>query len=309
LKALLKSDITEYPLMREGKVRDVYDLGDKLLFVATDRISAFDWVMPNGIPGKGIILNKMSLFWFSLLADMVPNHLLTGDFDSFPESLKKYEYLNGRSMIVRKAERIDIECVARGYLVGSGYKDYKKIVDSQSGESNVNLYGYELPADINNAQKLPYAIFTPATKEDDGHDMNISFNDMAGTIGTDLASKLRKLTLAVYTGAYEFAFPKGIIIADTKFEFGFIDGELTLIDEILSPDSSRFWPVESYQVGSNPPSFDKQFIRDFLETTGWDKNSPPPELPPDIVQKTLDKYKQAHKIITGGDAFEGIRWQ
>lgn len=309
MDALLKSDITEYPLMREGKVRDVYDLGDNLLFVATDRISAFDWVMPNGIPGKGIILNKMSLFWFSLLANTVPNHLLTGDFESFPESLRKYNYLKGRSMIVRKAERIDIECVARGYLVGSGYKDYKKILDSNPGIPGVNLYGYELPTDIKNAQKLPHVIFTPATKEDDGHDMNISFDDIAARIGVELASRLRDLTLAVYNGAYEYAFPRGIIIADTKFEFGFIDGELTLIDEILSPDSSRFWPVESYRVGSNPPSFDKQFIRDFLETTGWDKNSPPPELPTDIVEKTLEKYKQAHKIITGSDAFEGERWQ
>jgi phosphoribosylaminoimidazole-succinocarboxamide synthase len=249
----------------------------------------------------------MSLFWFSLIGDMVPNHLLTGDFDSFPEPLKRYDYLRGRSMIVKKAERIDIECVARGYLVGSGFKDYKKILDSNPGVSSVDLYGYELPADIKNAQKLPHAIFTPATKEDDGHDMNISFDDMAGKTGSDLASRLRDLTLAVYSRAYEFAYPRGIIIADTKFEFGFIDGELTLIDEILSPDSSRFWPVESYQVGSNPPSFDKQFIRDFLETTGWDKNSSPPELPPDIVNKTLEKYKQAHEILTGSDAFEGLR--
>lgn len=303
-EALLKSDINEYPLMREGKVRDIYDLGDSLLFVTTDRISAFDWVLPNGIPGKGIILNKMSLFWFSMMRDIVPDHLLTGDFKSFPRELQKYEYLDGRSMIVRKAKRIDIECVARGYLVGSGYKDYRKAVESSPGEPVVDLYGYELPADFRPAEKLPFPIFTPATKEDDGHDINISYDDMAIKVGSDLASKLRDITLAIYSKAFEYAFPRSIIIADTKFEFGFINDELTLIDEILSPDSSRFWPLESYEVGSNPPSFDKQFIRDFLETTGWDKNSAPPELPPDIVKKTLEKYEQAHKILTGSDALE-----
>jgi len=288
-------------------VRDVYVLGDSLLFVTTDRISAFDWVLPNGIPGKGIILNKMSLFWFSLMEDVIPNHLLTGDFESYPENLKRYEYLNGRSMIVKKAERIDIECVARGYLVGSGYKDYKKMVELLPGRTRVHLYGYELSSNIRVAEKLPSPIFTPATKEDDGHDINISFADMAERVGTDLAARLKDITLEIYSKAFEYAFPKGIIIADTKFEFGFINHELTLIDEILSPDSSRFWPVESYNAGSNPPSFDKQFIRDFLETTGWDKNSPPPELPPDIVQKTLEKYRQAYKILTGSDALEGQR--
>lgn len=304
MDTILKSNITEYPLIREGKVRDIYDLDDCLLFVTTDRISAFDWVLPNGIPGKGIILNKMSLFWFSMMKDIIPNHLLTGDFNSFPADLKKYEYLNGRSMLVKKAKRIDIECVARGYLVGSGYKDYKKAVESSPGIPAVDLYGYELPADLENAEKLPYPIFTPATKEDDGHDINISFDDMASRVDMNLASELREITLAVYSNAYEYAFPRGIIIADTKFEFGFIKKQLALIDEILSPDSSRFWPVDSYRVGANPPSFDKQFIRDFLETTGWDKNSPPPELPPDIVQKTHDKYKQAYKILTGSDVFE-----
>ncbi|UCE64894.1 MAG: phosphoribosylaminoimidazolesuccinocarboxamide synthase [Candidatus Zixiibacteriota bacterium] len=304
-EALLKSDISEYPLMREGKVRDVYDLGDSLLFVTTDRISAFDWLLPNGIPGKGIILNKMSLFWFFMMRDIIPDHLLTGDFKSFPEELKKYEYLDGRSMIVKKAQRIDIECVARWYLVGSGYRDYRKAVELSPGEPVIDLYGYELPSDFKLAEKLPFPIFTPATKEDDGHDINISYNRMAEKVGDDLASRLRDITLAIYSKASEYAFLRGIIIADTKFEFGYINDELTLIDEILSPDSSRFWPVESYSVGSNPPSFDKQFIRDFLETTGWDKNSPPPELPPDIVQKTMEKYKQAHKILTGSDALEG----
>jgi phosphoribosylaminoimidazole-succinocarboxamide synthase len=304
--SILKTDIKEYPLVGEGKVRDIYDLGDSLLFVTTDRVSAFDWVLPNGIPGKGIILNKISLFWFAMMKDIIPNHLLTGDFQEFPDDLKRYDYLGGRSMIVKKAERIDIECVARGYLVGSGYKDYKKKVESSPGEQVIDLYGYEFPSDIKLAEKLPFPIFTPATKEDNGHDMNISFDEMAEEVGLDLAARLRDATLAIYNKAFEYAYPKGIIIADTKFEFGFIDDELTLIDEILSPDSSRFWPEESYSTGSNPPSFDKQFIRDFLETTGWDKNSPPPELPPEIVQKTLEKYKQAHKSLTGTDALEGM---
>lgn len=305
-QALIKTDITEYPMMRQGKVRDIYDLGDSLLFVATDRISAFDWVLPDGIPGKGIILNRMSLFWFSLTENIVPNHLLIGDFESFPDTLKNYDYLNGRSMIVKKAERIEIECVARGYLVGSGYKDYKKILDSEPGLSEVNLYGYKLRPDFKVAEKLDSPIFTPATKEDNGHDINISFEDMTERVGGGLAARLRDATVGVYKKAFEYAFPRGIIIADTKFEFGFIDGELTLIDEILSPDSSRFWPVELYNVGSNPPSYDKQFIRDYLETTGWDKNSPPPRLPEEIVLKTLEKYRQAHKILTGTDALEGM---
>jgi phosphoribosylaminoimidazole-succinocarboxamide synthase len=237
-----------------------------------------------------------------MMEDIIPNHLLMGDFESFPESLKKYEYLNGRSMIVKKAERIDIECVARGYLIGSGYKDYRKIVDSAPGKSRINLYGYELSSDIRLAERLPFPIFTPATKEDDGHDINISFDDVAEKVGMDLAKKLRDTTLAIYSRAFEYAFPRGIIIADTKFEFGYIDGELALIDEILSPDSSRFWPVESYKAGSNPQSYDKQFIRDYLETTGWDKNSPPPGLPDAIVKKTLEKYRQAYRILTDSDA-------
>ncbi len=299
--ALLKTEIKEYPLLARGKVRDIYDLDDKLLFVATDRISAFDWILPNGIPGKGKILNSMSLFWFGLTGQIVSNHLITGDFNKFPESLRKYGYLEGRSMIVRKAERIDIECVARGYLVGSGYKDYKNILKSSPGAKSVDLYGTMLPADIELAGKLPAPIFTPATKEDDGHDMNISIADLENSVGADLASRLKDLTLAVYSKAYEYAYSKGIIIADTKFEFGFIGDELTLIDEILSPDSSRFWPLDSYRPGSNPPSFDKQFIRDYLDTTGWDKNSAPPVLPEKIIVNTLEKYKLAYKILVGKD--------
>ncbi|MEE9554413.1 MAG: phosphoribosylaminoimidazolesuccinocarboxamide synthase [candidate division Zixibacteria bacterium] len=300
-EAVLSTDIKEYPLLRRGKVRDVYDLDGKLLFVATDRISAYDWVLPNGIPDKGKILNSMSLFWFSFIEDIFPHHLITGDFDSYPEQLKQYDYLNGRSMIVKKANRIDIECVARGYLVGSGFKDYMGILEKQDSEGDIDLYGSKLPPDIKLAGKLPKTIFTPATKEEDGHDMNISYTEMKERVGSEISPKLKEATIAIYEKAAEYALSRRIIIADTKFEFGFIDDELTLIDEILSPDSSRFWPEESYEIGKNPPSFDKQFIRDWLDTTGWDKNSVPPAMPDDIVAKTREKYMQAHKIIVGND--------
>jgi phosphoribosylaminoimidazole-succinocarboxamide synthase len=299
--AVLSTDIREFPLMTKGKVRDVYDLGDSLLFVATDRISAYDWVLPNGIPGKGKILNSMSLFWFEYTRELFPNHLLTGEFASFPEDLRRYEFLDGRSMIVRKAERIDIECVARGYLIGSGYRDYKKALEDSGSNGIVDLYGNELPSDLVLASKLPRPIFTPATKEEDGHDMNISIAETAKKVGEELTGKLKEATISIYSKAFEYALPRGIIIADTKFEFGSIDGELTLIDEILSPDSSRFWPVDSYKPGLNPSSFDKQFIRDWLDGTGWDKNSTPPAMPDEIVEKTLEKYRQAHKIIVGRD--------
>ena len=299
---VFETDIREYPLARRGKVRDVYDLGETLLFVASDRISAYDWILPNGIPGKGKILNSMSLFWFGHTNQLFPNHLVTGEFNSFPEPLKKYKYLDGRSMIVKKAERIDVECVARGYLIGSGYRDYMKSLEDSDSKENVDLYENELPGDLKIADKLPAPIFTPATKEEDGHDLNISYSDVAKMVGEELASKLRDATLAIYTKAFEYALRRGIIIADTKFEFGFVDGELTLIDEILSPDSSRFWPVDSYKPGSNPSSFDKQFIRDWLDTTGWDKNSTPPAMPDHIIEKTSEKYRQAHKMIIGRDA-------
>ncbi len=300
-KTVMETDIREYPLIRRGKVRDVYDLGESLLFIVSDRISAYDWILPNGIPGKGKILNSMSLFWFARTNQLFPNHLITGEFNSFPEPLKKYEYLDGRSMIVKRAERIDIECVARGYLIGSGYRDYMRFLGDSDSKEKVNLYGNELPPDLKIADKLPVPIFTPATKEEDGHDLNISYSDVVDKVGEELASKLRDATLAIYTDALEFALSRGIIIADTKFEFGFIDGELTLIDEILSPDSSRFWPVDSYKPGANPSSFDKQFIRDWLDGTGWDKNSIPPAMPDHIVEKTMEKYRQAHRMIIGRD--------
>jgi phosphoribosylaminoimidazole-succinocarboxamide synthase len=302
MKAVLKTDIKEYPLLARGKVRDVYDLDDLLLIVATDRISAFDWVLPTAIPGKGAILNSMSLFWFNFVKDIIPNHLLTSDIASYPQALHKYkDEIEHRSMLVRKAKRIDLECVARGYLVGSGFKDYKSILKSNPSLKAVDLYGNSIPANLQMADKLPKPIFTPATKEDSGHDENISFSRIAEIVGERLASQLRDATLGIYTKANDYAMKRGIIIADTKFEFGFINDKLSLIDEILSPDSSRFWPVSSYAPGSNPPSFDKQYLRDWLESVGWDKNSPPPELPADVVENTLVKYKQAHKILVGHD--------
>ncbi len=301
-KALLNTNIKEYPLVARGKVRDVYDLGEHLLMIATDRISAFDWVMPNGVPGKGKILNSMSLFWFKLSRAIIPNHKAIVDFNDYPKDLLKYEdQLKDRSMIVKKAKRIDIECVARGYLIGSGWKDYCKLVIESPDAERVSLYDNVIPSNLMLAQKLEVPIFTPAIKAEEGHDENISFSKMVSMIGEDIAKRLRVATLSIYSMANSYANTRGIIIADTKFEFGFINGELSLIDEILSPDSSRFWPMDLYKPGANPPSYDKQFIRDWLETSGWDKNSPPPQIPDDVIIKTLEKYKQAHKILVGTD--------
>ena len=277
------------PLARRGKVRDVYDLGDRLLFVATDRISAFDVVLSPGIPDKGKVLNQISIFWFRHFAH-VENHLLETSFDRFPDHVRRYEELRGRSVIVRKCQVVPIECVARGYLVGSGLKEYK---------ATGAVCGIELPPGLTTASKLPEPIFTPSTKEDTGHDQNISFDRMAAIVGHDLASRLRDLTLSIYQQAAEYAARRGIIIADTKFEFGMDGDRIIWIDEALTPDSSRFWPADRYAVGSNPPSFDKQFVRDWLESTGWDKNPPAPELPADVVEKTREKYLEAYSALTG----------
>ncbi|HEV7921219.1 MAG TPA: phosphoribosylaminoimidazolesuccinocarboxamide synthase [Thermoanaerobaculia bacterium] len=277
------------PLARRGKVRDVYDLGDRYLFVATDRISAFDVVLSPGIPDKGKVLTQLSNFWFDRFAD-VENHLLETDFDQFPDQLRQHEELRGRSVLVKKCEVVPVECVARGYLVGSGLKEYK-----ETGR----VCGIELPAGLTTASKLPRPIFTPATKEETGHDINISFERMASITGEELASSLRDLTLRLYGEAADFARTRGIIIADTKFEFGLLDGRIVWIDEALTSDSSRFWPADQYRVGSNPPSFDKQFTRDWLETTGWDKTPPAPELPKEVVEKTREKYLEAYRVLTG----------
>ena len=286
--ALLQTSLP-LPLARRGKVRDVYDLGDSFLFVATDRISAFDVVLSPGIPDKGRILNQISNFWFKHFP-AVDNHLLEIDFDRFPSHVRAHEELRGRSVIVRKCSVIPIECVARGYLVGSGWSEYK-----QSG----TVCGIRLDKGLQVASKLPEPIFTPATKEETGHDQNISFEKMAEMIGGDLAAKLRDLTLTLYSRAAEYALSRGIIIADTKFEFGLDTGRVVWIDEALTPDSSRFWPAEQYKVGANPPSYDKQFVRDWLETTGWNKTPPAPELPKDVVAKTREKYVEAFRQLTG----------
>ena len=286
----LKSSIPGYA-PRSGKVRDIFDFGDRLLFVATDRISAFDWVLPNGIPDKGRVLTKLSEMWFGRLG--VPHHLLSMDVRQLPlPAAVDTAALDGRSMVVRKSEVVPIECVIRGYLSGSGWKEYR-----EGGA----VCGIQLPKGLKESDRLPEPIFTPATKAQDGHDLNITFKEMCDRVGVDLSERLRALSLDIYRKGTEYALTKGIIIADTKFEFGLCNGELLLIDEVLTPDSSRFWPVDQYAPGRGQPSFDKQFVRDWLETAGWDKNSHPPRLPDDIVEKTRAKYIEAYQKLVGGE--------
>ncbi len=285
---VLQTEIPGVPV-RRGKVREVFDLGEQLLLVASDRISAFDWVMPNGIPDKGRILTQLSAFWFDLLK--VPHHLLSQNVDSLqlPAGVNRAP-LRGRSMICRKASIVPIECVVRGYLEGSGWKEYRQ---------NQAVCGVALPAGLTQCDKLPEPIFTPATKEESGHDINISFAQMCDIIGQETATALKQKTLDVYTRAAEHALARGVIIADTKLEWGWHDGQLILCDEVLTPDSSRFWPADRYQPGGPQPSYDKQFVREWLEQSGWDKNSPPPQLPADVVQQTRGKYLEALEKLTG----------
>jgi phosphoribosylaminoimidazole-succinocarboxamide synthase len=284
------TDFADVTLARRGKVRDVYDLGEQLLIVATDRVSAFDVVLPNGIPHKGRVLTQISRFWFDRV-DVCANHLVSTDVADFPEPLRHHaDTLAGRSMLVRRAERVDIECVVRGYLIGSGWKDY---------QATGAVCGIELPAGMEMAGRIEEPIFTPASKADDGHDENISFDTMVDVVGRETAERLRELSLQIYAEARAYAEERGIIIADTKFEFGFIDGELALIDELLTPDSSRFWPADQYRSGISPPSFDKQFVRDYLSGIAWDKDPPGPELPPDVVAATSAKYLEAYEQLTG----------
>ncbi|MCI0638451.1 MAG: phosphoribosylaminoimidazolesuccinocarboxamide synthase [Gemmataceae bacterium] len=280
---LLESHIPGYPC-RRGKVRDVYDLGDQLLIVATDRISAFDWVLPTPIPDKGRILTRMTLFWLKFLD--IPNHLVSADVAAFPKDFSKHaEILEGRTMLVRKTQVVPIECVVRGYLAGSGWKEYQR---------QGTVCGQKLAAGLVECQQLPAPIFTPSTKAESGHDENISFEQMAQEVGRGPAEDLRRRSLDVYNRAAAHARTKGIVLADTKFEWGRLpSGEVLLIDEVLTPDSSRFWPLDQYRPGANPPSFDKQFVRDWLDRSGWDKNSPPPPLPADVVEKTRAKYLEA----------------
>lgn len=275
----------------QGKVRDLYDLGDKLLLVATDRISAFDYILEDEIPNKGRVLTQLSCFWFDLLSDVVENHLISADVADLPEEFKPYEeYLEGRFMLVKKAQMFPVECIVRGYLTGSGLKDYQK-----TGA----VCGIELPAGLENGSKLPEPLFTPSTKAEIGdHDENISFERCAELLGDEAAQDLRDLTLAVYTKASEHAAERGIIIADTKFEFGTIDGTIILADEVLTPDSSRFWGVDDYEVGREQPSFDKQFVRNWLNAN-WDRTGNPPRLPQDVIDQTSAKYVRAYETITG----------
>lgn len=288
---LLKTQFTDIELFKRGKVRDVYDLGDKLLVVSTDRISCFDVVLPTGIPYKGEILTQLSLFWFELTKDIIANHFISAGIPDYPKELHKYSNdLKGRSMLVKKAKTIPVECVVRGYLSGSGWKEYQ---ESQS------ICGIKLSTGLMESNKLPEVIFTPATKEDVGHDINVTQEFVEKELGKDITQELKKISLALYAKASQYAETKGIIIADTKFEFGIYEGNIILIDEVLTSDSSRFWPKDEYKPGGPQPSFDKQFVRDYLETLDWDKTPPAPELPEEIVKKTSEKYLQAIKMITG----------
>jgi len=291
MTALSETNLNGKEPTRRGKVRDIYDLGDKLFLVATDRISAFDWVNPTPIPDKGIILTQLSLFWFEMMRDIVPNHLISAQMEDFPEEFRNHpEMFKNRSMYVRKCQMLPVEFIVRGYLAGSGLKEYK---------AKGTVCGISLPSGLVEGSKLPEPIYTPSTKAEEGHDINISPEEAGKIIGEELNRKASSIAIEIYKRANEYAITKGIILCDTKFEFGLLDGELVLADEILTPDSSRFWPADQYEPGKSQPSFDKQFIRDYLESVNWDKNSPPPPLPPNIVEKTREKYLEAFTRLTG----------
>lgn len=292
-KEVLYTDFPDLKLFRRGKVRDVYEVEDCLLVVSTDRISAFDVILPNAIPNKGAVLNKISVFWFDFTKDIIQNHLITADVDKYPNSLKKYkDILANRSMLVKKTNPISFECVVRGYLAGSGQKEYK---ESQS------ICGIKLPAGLKESDKLPEPIFTPATKEEVGHDINVTSNYMEEKLGAKTSSFMKEASLNIYKKCAGYADTKGIIIADTKFEFGFDGDKIILIDEVLTPDSSRFWPKAQFKPGRAQASYDKQFVRDYLESINWDKNPPAPQLPKDVIEKTEAKYKEALKVLAGID--------
>lgn len=289
-EAILKIEIPCLAPPKSGKVRDIFDFGNELLIVASDRLSAFDVVMPNGIPDKGKILTQISIFWFDYLKNIIPNHIISTDISDYPGSAKNLKILEKRSMLVKKAKVIPIECVARGYLSGSGWKEYQK---------QGTVCGIKLPSGLKESQRLPETIFTPTTKEEAGHDMAVDFSFVENKIGKNSASFIKERSIALYETAVKYALSKGIIIADTKFEFGVLNNKIILVDEILTPDSSRFWPKDQYKIGISPPSFDKQFVRDYLETLDWDKTPPGPNLPPDVISKTRDKYLEAFKKLTG----------
>jgi phosphoribosylaminoimidazole-succinocarboxamide synthase len=289
---LMKSDFSGLEQYASGKVRDIYRVdNERLLFVATDRISAFDYVLASGIPDKGRVLTQLSLFWFDFLRSIVPNHLLTADVDEYPAPLEKYrEQIKGRSMLVRRAEMIPIECVVRGYISGSAWKEYQK---------DGTVCGIKLSAGLRESEKLPKPVFTPATKSSTGHDENISFEEMVKHVGPELSESLRDLSLRIYQAAAEYAATRGIIIADTKFEFGTTPNGIVLADEVLTPDSSRFWPADKYQPGQPQESYDKQFVRDFLESVRWNKQPPAPALPEQVAERTSQKYREAYQRLTG----------
>jgi phosphoribosylaminoimidazole-succinocarboxamide synthase len=291
LSPITQTDLRGVKLFKRGKVRDIYDLGDELLIVATDRVSAFDCVLPDPIPSKGKVLTALSSFWFNCTRDTIPNHLITTSLKDYPPDLQQFkDILEGRSMLVKRSEVIKIECVVRGYLAGSAYGEYK---------SYGSICGIRLPRDLREADPLPEPIFTPATKASSGHDINITREKMRKLIGDELSEKLAEISLEIYKRASELLKTRGIMVSDTKFEFGFLNGEVILIDEILTPDSSRFWSAEEYTPGQHQKSFDKQFLRDYLETLDWDKTPPAPHLPPHIIRKTSERYLEAYRRITG----------
>lgn len=283
---------TDLPLniLSKGKVRDIYNIDDKLLIVTTDRISAFDFVLPSPIPSKGACLNQLSKFWFNYTKDIIKNHMITTELEDYPEELIEYDkYLQHRSMLVKKTKVIPIECIVRGYISGSAWNSYKK---------DGTVCGKKLQKDLQESEKFDKPLFTPSTKAETGHDINISFEKLKEFVGEGVASQLKEISLSLYNNAAEYAKKRGIIIADTKFEFGLLNSEIIIIDELLTPDSSRFWPVDQYELGKSQPSFDKQFVRDYLISTGWDKNSDPPQLPEKVITETQKKYKDAYERIT-----------
>ena len=288
-KIILKTDMPDIKFIRSGKVRDIYDLGDSLLMIASDRISAFDVVLPNGIPGKGKLLTQISIYWFRQMEDIIKNHLIATNVDDYPSQCHKYrDQLEGRSMLVKKAEQLPVECIVRGYLSGSGWKEYNK---------TGSVCGIKLLDGLKESSRLEAPIFTPSTKAEEGHDINITFRETENIVGNEMAAKLRDISLRIYSKAREVAEKKGIIIADTKFEFGIYDNELILIDEILTPDSSRFWSAQTYEPGKGQDSYDKQIIRDYLLTLDWDQTYPGPVLPEHIVEKAIERYREICNII------------
>jgi phosphoribosylaminoimidazole-succinocarboxamide synthase len=291
MNALTKTELPGLKLFKQGKVRDIYEVGENLLIISTDRVSTFDIVLQDGIPDRGKVLTQLSCFWFDYFKDTIKNHLISADVNQFPKELQKYKAtLDKRTMLVKKCRPIKVECVARGYLAGSGWKEYLK---------SSTVCGIKLPKGLAESSRLPETVFTPTTKAEVGHDLSLTIQETIDMAGKDLAQKLKDLTIKIYDQARKYAEPKGIIIADTKFEFGLLNNDLVIIDEMLTPDSSRFWDREQYKVGISPPSYDKQYLRDYLISIGWDKNPPSPRLPQKVIEATRDKYLEAYRLLTG----------